>query len=319
MALIAGSGTANAAPPIVVGSCAASIQGESGTPLSLSPTAVLDPVLRIVRAVPLLGPTLAGGVGNALSTMGNIPLGVIPEADTTISGGTISAAALPRIRSALAGIPLIGPVLGGVISGVQGALTSGCGIVVTVVNTVAAPIQEGAGAVADVVEQGSAALPIPGAVPNNPGAPGQPGTGPGGGAGSPGSGGGAVQTPPLPETNQNVIGGVPPSGLPLYDSSFNFGRSPMSDFYSALPFAKAGFFSPSPGVRYGGAVPGYTPQFGILGLDTSTDGVQSAGRVDALGPVGGNQIAVSVLLAVLALSGVTAALVRTWVLRRTTA
>jgi hypothetical protein len=85
--------------------------------------------------------------------------------------------------------------------------------------------------------------------------------------------------------------------------------------YGNIPFARAGLFSPSPGVRYGGSVSGYTPQFGILGA-ANPDAVQAAGHAEALRPSGGTKIALPVLLAVLALSCVTAALVRTWVLRR---
>ncbi|CRK60656.1 hypothetical protein [Alloactinosynnema sp. L-07] len=307
------SSSAQAAQPIVVGDCSTSIQGAPGTPISLSPSAILDPVLGVVRAVPLIGPTLAGGVSSAVSGMGNIPLGSIPAANTTISGGTIAATAVPRIKSAIQGVPLIGPVLNGIIGGVQGALTSGCAIVVTVVNTAAAPVQEGAKAVAGAVEQGVAALPLPGGGTNpTP----KPGTKPP--AGTPGTapvtGGGAV----LPGANQPVLGGVPSGNSSILNGAYDFGRAPMAD-YSNLPFAKAGLFAPSPGMRYGGAVPGYTPQFGILGANNDTDGVQQAGRADALNPVGGGKIAFPVLLAVLALSGVTAALVRTWVLRRTIA
>jgi hypothetical protein len=87
----------------------------------------------------------------------------------------------------------------------------------------------------------------------------------------------------------------------------------MAD-YSSIPFARPGLFAPSPGVLYGGSVAGYTPQFGILGMDNQ-DGVQAAGHAEALSAPMGNKIALPILLAVFALSGVTAALVRTWVLR----
>ncbi|SDI58593.1 hypothetical protein SAMN05192558_106406 [Actinokineospora alba] len=315
--LVMSSGTAAAADPIVVGDCSTSVQGTPGTPISLSPSAVLDPVLSIVRAVPLIGGTLAGGVSSAVSGMGNIPIGTVPSANSTISGATIAAAATPRIRSAIQGIPLIGDVLNGIMTKVQASLTSGCGIVVTVVNTAAAPVQEGSKTVAGAIEKGAAALPLPGNPTNptqppgttNPGAPG--GSGPGGT-----NGGG--NTGALPGSNQSVIGGVPSGGGMFFSPNYNFGRSPMAD-YSNLPFAKAGLFAPSPGVRYGGGVPGYSPQFGILGTNNDTDGVQAAGHADALTPVSGNRIAFPILLAVLALSGVTAALVRTWVLRRMTA
>jgi hypothetical protein len=324
------SGTATAAQPIVLGSCSTSVQGAPGTPILLAPSAVLGPVVSVVKAVPLLGPGLAGTVSTAVSGMGNIPVGTIPAANTTISGSTIAAAAVPRIKTAISGVPLIGTVLSGILGNVQGALTSGCGIVVTVVNTVAAPVQEGAKVVAGAVEQGVAALPPLPVLPVLPGAtsPSQPkpvATNPGVTAPTPKSGGSApaVVEPVrvLPGVDSPVLGGLPTSGLPLIGSSskFTFGRAPMAD-YSTLPFAKAGLFTPSPGVRYGGTVSGYTPQFGILGAENGgSSGVQAAGHADTLSPVSGSKIAFPTLLAVLALSGVTAALVRTWVLRRTLA
>jgi len=300
-------GTASASQPIVVGDCSTSVQGEAGTPLSMSPSAVITPVLNVVRAVPLVGPGLAGQVEARVLGMGNIPLGTLPGADTTISGGTIAAAAVPRIRSAIQSIPLIGGVLGQIVSGVQGALTSGCGIVVNVVNTAAAPVQDGTKAVAETSKK------VVGAI-----VPGGGGSAPGGGTGSPGGGGPGAGNPGtnLPGPNQPPVGGYPPGGWSLYQPGLgDFGRWPMAD-YGSVPYAQAGLFSPSPGVRYGGSVPGYTPEFGILGTDNQGDGVQAAGRAEALTPPEGQKIALPVLLAVLALSVVTAALVRTWVLRR---
>jgi hypothetical protein len=310
------SGTANASQPIVVGDCSTTVQGETGTPLAMSPTAVLSPVLNVVRAVPLLGPGLVNQVSSRVSAMGNIPLGTLPSADTSISGGTIAAAAVPRIRSAIQGIPLIGGVLGTIVGGVQGALSSGCGIVVNVVNVVAAPVQDGSKAVADTSEKVVGGL-VPGVGigggGSGPGA-GNPGTGvPGGGGTAPG---GSNPGTGMPGPNQPPIGGYQPGDWSLYQPGLgDFGRWPMAD-YGSVPFAQAGLFAPSPGVRYGGAVPGYTPQFGILGTDKTGDGVQAAGRAEALTPPEGQKIALPVLLAVLALSVVTAALVRTWVLRR---
>ncbi len=110
-----------------------------------------------------------------------------------------------------------------------------------------------------------------------------------------------------------MLGGVPFGGVDLSRFMWS-GRSPMAD-YSSIPFARPGLFAPSPGVLYGGSVPGYTPQFGILGTD-NRDGVQAAGHAEALSAPAGDKIAFPVLLAVFALSGVTAALVRTWVLRK---
>ncbi|MGX7823801.1 hypothetical protein ACTG9Q_01790 [Actinokineospora sp. 24-640] len=318
--LVVGTSSAAAAAPIVVGSCSASVKGAPGTPLSLSPSAVLDPVLSVVRAVPLLGPTLAGGVAGAVRGMGDIPLGVIPNADTTISGTTIAAAAVPRIRSAIQGVPLIGPVLGGIVTGVQDTLAGACRIVVDVVNTAAAPVQEGVEKVGEVARKVTEPVP-PG--PGQPGDPGRPGGNPGGTPGGGGGGGGGTPGPPAgggggggaPPLTNPVVGGVGPGGVPLYNG---LGRVPM-DYYGSIPAFAPGAFSPSPAIRYGGAVPGYTPEFGILGSEADSDGVQAAGYAEAIGPAGGNRVALPVLLAVLILSGVTAALVRTWVLRRTAA
>jgi hypothetical protein len=97
-------------------------------------------------------------------------------------------------------------------------------------------------------------------------------------------------------------------------------ESPLAR-YSGIPFASAGVFAPSPGVRYGGDVPGYSPGYGVLN-DSGTprsDGIQTAGEAEALNPgstPGSNGIGLPMLLAVLALAGATAGLVRTWVLRK---
>lgn len=302
MGLVA-SGTASAAQPIVVGDCSTTVSGKTGTPLALKPTAVLAPVLNVVRAVPVLGPGLADQVGTRVSSMGNIPLGTVPGADTSLSGRTIAAAAVPRIKSAIQGIPLIGGVLSQIVGGVQSALTSGCGIVVNVVNTATAPVQDGTKAVADASQQSVGGL-LPGGANSGGSAPGTGGSGGGSGA--------------LPGPNRPPVGQAPDGSWSLYPQGLHdFGRWPMAD-YSSVPFAEAGLYAPSPGVRYGGSVPGYTPEFGILGTDGKGDGVQAAGRAEALTPPEGQKIELSVLLAVLALSVVTAALVRTWVLRRAT-
>jgi hypothetical protein len=308
--LVAG-GTASASQPIVVGDCSTTVSGEPGTQLALKPTAVLAPVLNVVRAVPILGPGLVNQVSARVSGMGNIPLGALPGSDTSISGGTIANAAVPRIKSAIQSIPLIGGVLGTIVGGVQSALASGCGIVVNVVNTASAPVQDGTKAVADASERAVAGL-VPGGAGSGPGG-GSQGTGkPGGGAGSGGNGSGTG----MPAPNSPAVGGWLPGGWSLYPQGLgDLGRWPMAD-YGSIPYAQAGLFSPSPGVRYGGNVPGYTPQFGILGTDDKASSVQAAGRAEALAPPEGQRIALPVLLAVLALSVVTAALVRTWVLRR---
>lgn len=306
LTLLSGSAnTAHAAEPIVVGSCQANVQGAPGQPVSLAPGAVLGIVTDAVRAVPILGPPLAGAANQAFAALPPIPIGALPTGTGYITGGTIANA----VNAELKKIPLLGPVLSTVLGTVQNQLTALCGMTVTGTNAAAAPVQDGAKTAGDTSEAivGQVLPGVPGSTPGggNPGTnPGSnPGTGPGGGSGA-------------PAPNQPVTGGLPDLGLQLYQPGlWDFGRSPMAD-YSNIPFARAGLWAPSPGVRYGGGVPGYSPEFGIVGDTLPDDGVSVAGRAEALNPPASQRVEFPVLLAVLALSGVTATLVRTWVLRR---
>ncbi len=288
-----GAVPATAAEPIVVGSCATSVQGTPGTPVSLSPTAVLQPVTDLVRAVPLLGPPLVEPFKQAFSQLKPIPIGAVQIGTTTISGATIANAVAAELQK----IPLLGPILGTLDKTVRATLTSGCSVVVTGVNQVAAPMQDGAKAVADASQQavGGIQTPKPPAGQPQPGTPpGQPGVSPG--------------TPGAP---QGIEGN---RDFSLYSFGANFGRVPLFT-YGSLPFAMPGLYSPSPGVRYGSQVPRASNGNGVDG-----DPVQAAGRATALPRLGGpGGVGAPVLVAVLLLACVTGALVRTWVLRRTPA
>lgn len=284
--------SATAAEPIVVGSCATSVQGAPGTPVSLSPAAVTQPITDLVRAVPLLGPPLAEPFRQAFSQAKPIPIGAVQAGTTTISGGTIANAVMAELQK----IPLLGPILGTLDKTVRATLTSGCQVTVTGVNQAAAPIQDGSKAVADASQQ--AVGGVPGA-PKPPDQQPQPGTPPG-----------------QPDINP----GTPNTGAPsnrdfsLYPIGSNFGRVPLFS-YGSLPFAMPGLYSPSPGVRYGSQVPRASIGNGVEG-----DSVQAAGRATALPRLGGpGGVGAPVLVAVLMLALVTGALVRTWVLRRTPA
>ncbi|MFI9008590.1 hypothetical protein ACIGNX_15305 [Actinosynnema sp. NPDC053489] len=313
---VAGSGSAAAAEPVVVGSCATTVQGAPGTPVALSPGAVLDPVAQVIRAIPLLGPPLAEPFRQAFSALPPIPVGAIPTGSGVITGGEIAN----KVNAELAKLPLLGPIIVTLSNGVRTELTKLCGITVQGVNAAAAPVQDGSRALADASGQATGQLPgLPGQpdrpAPTQPPQTGQPGTDPG--TSRPGAGEPAGQTPA-----DRPTGGVGALDLPLYGSNpwgGNFGRVPLFG-YGSLPFAVPGKFAPSPGVRYGGGVSGYRPGYGVPGADDS-DGVQTAGRAQALpgsGRMGGG-VAAPVLLAVLLLSCVTGALVRTWVLRRAAA
>src|SRR6266536_2303927 len=300
MTLLSGSGTANAAQPIVVGSCSTTVQGTPGQPVSLAPGAVLGIVTDAVRAVPILGPPLAGAANQAFAALPPIPIGAVPNGTSYITGGSIANA----VTAQLAKIPLLGPVLSTVVGTVQTQLTALCGVTVTGANAAAAPVQDGAKAVGDASEAAVGQI-LPGASGSTGGKPGSPGSNPG-----------TTPAGGSPAPLQPVLGGLSSLGLQLYGPGFwDFGRSPMAD-YSNNPSARPGLWAPSPGVRYGGAVPGYSPEFGIVGDTPPDDGVSVAGRAEALSPPVGQRVEFPVLLAVLALSGVTAALVRTWVLRK---
>lgn len=291
-----GAVPATAAEPIVVGSCATSVQGTPGTPVSLSPNAVLQPVTDLVRAVPLLGPPLVEPFKQAFSQLKPIPIGAVQAGTTTISGATIANAVVAELQK----LPLLGPIIGTLDKTVRATLTSGCAVVVTGVNQAAAPVQDGSKAIADASQQavGGVQPPKPPAGQPQP----QPGTPPGG----------------QPDVNPGTPGA--PQGtqgnrdFALYSFGSNFGRVPLFT-YGSLPFAMPGLYSPSPGVRYGSQVPRASNGNGVDG-----DPVQAAGRATALPRLGGpGGVGVPVLVAVLLLACVTGALVRTWVLRRTPA
>lgn len=293
---VVGISSANAAEPLVVGSCATSVQGTPGQPVSLSPSAVVGPITDLLNKIPLLGPPLAAPFKQAFTALPPIPIGAVQAGTTTISGATIANQVVAELNK----MPLLGPVIGTLASSVQQTLASGCGVVVTGVNQVAAPVQD-----------------APKALPNLPGAATTPTTPPATqppGATPPGS------TPPGNQPG-NQPGGTPVGGVAagnnnfsLYSFGNNYGRVPLFS-YGSLPFALPGVYSPSPGVRYGSAVPRSTSDQGYNG-----DPVHTAGRAQALPRLHGvGGVGLPVLLAVLALSCVTGALVRTWVLRRTPA
>ncbi|HVK21010.1 MAG TPA: hypothetical protein VM677_06590 [Actinokineospora sp.] len=119
------------------------------------------------------------------------------------------------------------------------------------------------------------------------------------------------QNPGGPTTpNTQPVGGyTAPDQLRLYDAA-TFAAAPRD--YGSVPFAKVGLYIPSPNARYG-SVPGFAPEFGLL---TDNQQIRDAGAARALPAGPADTIGVPILVAVLALSVVTGALVRTWVLRK---
>ena len=281
--------------------------------------------------------------------------GTASAATTTATcGSTITAKPGDHIKATtpLLGIPIDLGIVGqasGVLTGtINAVLGTLCSVTVNVVNTVVAPVPViGApaasavnGAVAgttNTVQQGVAAAgqAFSGGQPGkqNPGPnPQQP---PSGGTGSPQQGGNSpAPQQQMPGSTSPVLGdggGLGGGSAPFADFVPNLGNlsygystgyAPMRD-YSGIPMAMAGVFSPSPALRYGSQIPGYEPQYGFANPDGPAAGVdrtvQNAGQAEALPGTGGNNpngLDWPVLVAVLALSGVSAGLVRTWVLRR---
>ncbi|MEU5258504.1 hypothetical protein [Amycolatopsis sp. NPDC021455] len=260
------------------------------------------------------------------------------ETKTVPCGSTVSAAPGDHIQGSLLGLPLID--LGVVTQAttvltttVGGLLKTVCSVTVKVVNTVVSPvpvvgapaasaINQGVQGVTSGVQQGLSGggkqqSPQPGTGGNPQQPPSNGGTG-----GTPQQGGTPAGTTPIPDANSPLLPGF--SSVPVFGGfpfSLGTGYAPMRD-YSGIPFATAGLFTPSPAIRYGSQIPGYAPQYGLTGPEGASgdnSGVQTAGRAEAL-PSGSdgfpNGSNLPLLIAVLALSGVSAGLVRTWVLRR---
>ncbi|MCG8920153.1 hypothetical protein L6E12_30715 [Actinokineospora sp. PR83] len=134
----------------------------------------------------------------------------------------------------------------------------------------------------------------------------------------------APPTTPEPPAQQPT---TPPPGTPVGEATPlppvrftppqpSTGTAPPRD-YGAVPYASpGGVYRPS--AVTGSGVPGYAPQFGILGQDSGGVDVRTAAgdaqALPAFGRTGG--VGVPIVLAALFLSVVTGALVRTWVLRK---
>jgi hypothetical protein len=264
------------------------------------------------------------------------------ETKTTPCGSTIEANPGDHIQGTLLGLPLIdlgdiGTVSKTLTTTVNALLGTVCTVTVNVVNAVVAPVPVVGAPLAGAVNKGvgdttqglSGATnqlgsafrgQPPAQVKPAPGNPQSPGSSSAPAGGTPAGG------TPIPDSNSPILTGGFTSapiylGLPF---AFSTGYAPMRD-YSNIPMVNAGLYSPSPGLRYGSQVPGYTPEFGVLGQNgksAGSSGIQNAGQAEALPGTGGGMVdgaGLPVLMAVLLLSGVSAGLVRTWVLRRMTA
>ncbi|HEY0637978.1 MAG TPA: hypothetical protein VGD67_10050 [Pseudonocardiaceae bacterium] len=199
------------------------------------------------------------------------------------------------IRDTVTGVVgLVGQVCGALVQ-VQGTVTS-----VVPVPPIAVPT------LPPVLPSQTVQVPLPGADVGvtQPGTSGgtPPGTAPPGTA------------PP----GTNPPGTTPPSAGPGSSGGtpgYRYENGGLSRFdLSRTPYGVASRFGPlaAPAFRFGQQVPGYSPQFGVLGDEDLAD----PGDVRALTVGGPAAVALPVLLAVLLLATVSGALVRTWALRR---
>jgi hypothetical protein len=193
----------------------------------------------------------------------------------------------------------------GTVSGVVGLVGQLCGVLVTVQNVVTSAVP-----IPPIVVPTlppllpSVTVPVPGV---DLGVQPPPATNPPPGSTPPGS------TPPTQPDGAGPPTAGPDTPAPTPGYRFPPGSRSMYDF-SRMPYGIGTRFGPgaAPAFRFGQQLPGYAPQFGVL-----DDEVADAGEVRAL-PLGGpGAVALPVLLAVLMLSAVAGALVRTWALRRT--
>jgi hypothetical protein len=259
------------------------------------------------------------------------------ETKSVPCGSTVDAKPGDKIQGTLLGLPvdlgIVGQATTVLTATVGGLLNQVCKVTVNVVNTVVAPVPVVGAPLASAVNQGVAGVTNGaqqslggGSKQQSP----QPGTGGNpqqkppaqGGTGGAPQGGTPAGTTPIPEANSPLLPGF--SSSPVFGGfpfTLGTGYAPMRD-YSGIPFATAGLFTPSPALRYGSQIPGYAPQYGITGQEgtvTDKSGIQTAGQAEALpsasdGFTNGSNL--PLLIAVLALSGASAGLVRTWVLRR---
>jgi hypothetical protein len=298
-AVLFGAGTANAAP--LIGTCDSSVSGKPGQPVSVSTT------------------NLLGGNGSI------IPLGSVPQ-----SGSNVLSIATENLVSGL-------PLVGGLVGSLTGQIGSSCDVTANAIGAVTAPVgrilapaNKSGGVLGPVVD--TVDRTVNGLLPAAPTAPATPP--PAGGSGvaqppqSPGApsapGGGAGVAAPgqrPPAAVAGPAGRLPFDQVPAFGSlgsNFTSVLSP-SALYGNLPFVTSGMFQPS-GAGFGNQIPGFSPQVDMLDSSGQGQQVQNAGAAEAMDAAessgSGMDVGLPVLVAVLALSGVTATLVRSWVLRR---
>jgi hypothetical protein len=164
VALVCFSATpqAAAAETVEAPTCSAVVDGAPGQEVVLAPQSVADTLAGVLAGLDPLG-VLTEPFRTAWNSSGPIHLGTISAGETEISGSQVADAVAARLGE----IPLLGPVLGQLMSTVRGVLDAVCGLLLRGV-TPAAPGSPGAPA--SPVQPGSPVTPpVPGSFDQNPG------------------------------------------------------------------------------------------------------------------------------------------------------
>ncbi|MEV0703633.1 hypothetical protein AB0I53_37740 [Saccharopolyspora sp. NPDC050389] len=277
-----GASTAFAADPLVVDQPLAIVDAEPGQQITIAPS-TLD--FKVREAVLLAMPLAFGPADDAAEKFGDltpISLGAAPEGRTFYSGNDIAKAAAPRLAEI--GLPA------GKVDAVTWHFTN----LVSLGNALTVKAAKPA------VEQPPPSPQPPPTEKPQPAPNPQPSTNP-----PPPSSTLPPPTPPQPALTPN---GGAPAALSVLPPS-------LRDLQGgSLPWAQA---------RYG-QVPGLTPDVGDLAKQSQEqqkareqqEEIRAAGKAEALPTEVTDRVAAPVLLAAISLAVVTAALVRSWVLRR---
>jgi hypothetical protein len=271
------AGTASAATTLA-GTCSGSVNGSMGDTVAVQGSSVKELVRKGAQDY------VNSHLWTALSVWPNT------IADTIAGKGALTVGQVPNA----AGGTITGSAIG---SAVATALkgSNGLGVLdstkTEVLNAVSANVAKSCGLTT---------------IATNYVAPGQPGAG---GTGTPQGGG----TGTVPGGTSGNLSNLNPG------NAAGSGTAPMRD-YGGIPTATAGT-AVAPGVRYpaDGSLPGdaSAPQ-GDTGAQSGQGAdIRDAGNAQSLAsPGSSNDVQLPMLLAVIVLAGVTAGLVRTWVLRR---
>ncbi len=246
------------------------------------------------------GGTVRGEPGESVSVNPASLLGTGPSSLTTV--GTIPSRGTSTIN--------VTSALGGVL----GPLAPECALTLVAVEPVVEAVVEAAEPVTKAVEPVTGPLPGSSEPEPEPARPAPESNEP-----AAGSNASAVNRPAQAPAPQ--LGPFLPANFdvgPMQQGVYDFSSLSLYD-YGQLFSADAGEFGALPNSNlFGGSdLFGQSPQFGILGPDRggAAGDVAAAGRAEALPAQGADRVALPVLVAVLMLSGVTAALARSWVVR----